>query len=370
MAFKRKVKQIKKSNRKAVNRMIEQARRFSMIFEPKAKLKVNITLKQRPRRNRKNSAIRALVREHTLHASNFVMPLFVTEGKKQRTPVPSMPGIDKLSIDLLSKEVKEIYKLGIPAVALFPNISEHLKDKWATESVNPKGTLQQAIKALKLAVPQILVITDVAMDPYSSDGHDGFVKDGEVVNDETLPILADMAIAQAKAGADIVAPSDMMDGRVGYIRQALDKSGFENVGILSYTAKYCSAFYGPFRDALGSAPKSGNKKTYQMDPANIKEAIREAKLDVAQGADIVMVKPGLPYLDVIAKIKEVVDVPVAAYNVSGEYAMIKAAAKMGWIDGELGMEEMLLSIKRAGADIIFTYFAKEMAKILIKKYQL
>ncbi|HLF18345.1 MAG TPA: porphobilinogen synthase [Candidatus Omnitrophota bacterium] len=329
--------------------------------------KNNVTLPQRPRRNRKSESMRRLVRETVLAPDNFVYPLFVVDGKDKRIAISSMPEYYRLSIDQLVKEAKEAFSLGIPAVALFPAIDEKLKDKRATESKNPNGLLQQAIKALKDKLPELLVITDVAMDPYSSDGHDGLVKDGKILNDETLPILADMALAQAKAGADIVAPSDMMDGRVGFIRQALDQNGFEDVGILSYAAKYCSAFYGPFRDALNSAPKAGDKKTYQMDPANIQEAIREAKLDVEEGADIVMVKPALPYLDVIRAVREAVHVPVAAYNVSGEYAMIKAAAKMKWVDEKAAMLEVLVAIKRAGAGIIFTYFAKEATKALISQ---
>jgi len=321
--------------------------------------------RQRPRRNRKNEAIRSLIRETSVSVSDLVMPLFVIEGKNKKSAIVSMPGIHKLSVDLLVKEAKAIYKLGIPAVALFPSLPNRLKDKTATESRNPKGLFQTAIKEIKSAVPKLLVITDVAMDPYSSDGHDGLVKNGKIVNDETLPILADMAVSQAMAGADIVAPSDMMDGRVKYIRQALDENSCEDIGILSYSAKYASAYYGPFRDALGSAPKAGDKKTYQMDPANVREAIREVKLDVKEGADVVMVKPALPYLDVIRAVREQVHVPVAAYNVSGEYAMIKAAAKNGWIDEKPAILEMLISIKRAGADIIFTYFAKQAAETLL-----
>lgn len=324
--------------------------------------KNNWMLNQRPRRNRKNESLRLLLTETQLSVNDLVMPLFVIEGKKQSIKIPSMPGIEKMSVDLLCREVEDLFDLGIKAVALFPSISEHLKDKKATESKNPNGLLQKAVKAIKQKLPEMVVITDVAMDPYSSDGHDGFVKNGKILNDETLPILAEMALAQAKAGCDLVAPSDMMDGRVKYIRKVLDQNGFQDVGILSYAVKYASAFYGPFRDALGSAPKQGDKKTYQMNPANIREAVREVELDVKEGADIVMVKPGLPYLDVIRLVKEVVNIPVAAYNVSGEYAMIKAAAQKGWLDSQSTSLEMLLSIKRAGADIIFTYFAKETAE--------
>lgn len=318
----------------------------------------------RPRRNRRSAAIRALVRETTLGPSHFIWPLFVCEGRNRREAIASMPGVFRLSRDLIVKEARRAKKLGIPAVALFPALPDKLKDKTATESTNPNGLLQQTVKALKDAVPEVAVITDVAMDPYSSDGHDGYVSKGEILNDRTVDILCGMAVAQAVAGADIVAPSDMMDGRVGAIRRALDHAGFTNTGILAYSAKYCSAFYGPFRDALDSAPRGGDKKTYQMDPANRREAIREVRLDVAEGADMVMVKPALPYLDIIREVRNAVDVPVAAYNVSGEYAMIKMAAKAGGINEKAAMLECLLSIRRAGADIILTYFAAEAAEAL------
>ena len=315
----------------------------------------------RPRRNRKSAMMRALVRETILAPSNFILPLFVMEGKKQKDPIRSMPGVFRLSRDLIVAEAKRAYRLGIPAVALFPVIPDRQKDRLATASKDPDGLLQKTVRDLKSAVPGIVVITDVAMDPYSSDGHDGLVKQGNILNDETLPILAEMALNQARAGADIVAPSDMMDGRIGFIRQALDGAGFTETGILAYSAKYASAFYGPFRDALDSAPKHGDKKTYQMDPANRREALREVKLDVAEGADIVMVKPALPYLDILSDIKKIVDVPVAAYQVSGEYAMVKAAGKLGWLDADKAMMESVLSIKRAGADMILTYAAMELA---------
>ena len=319
---------------------------------------------QRPRRNRRTDAIRRLVRETELSPAHFILPLFVCEGRNRRVAIPSMPGCYRLSIDWLVKEARAAFKLGIPAVALFPAIANSLKNPTASESVNPDGLLPRAVRALKNALPGLCVITDVAMDPYSSDGHDGFVQDGQILNDPTVDILSGMAVCQAEAGADIVAPSDMMDGRVRAIRIALDQSGHDQTGILSYAAKYCSGFYGPFRDALDSAPRSGDKKTYQMDPANVREAIREVKLDVDEGADLVMVKPALPYLDVIRAVREAVNVPVAAYNVSGEYAMIKAAANMGWLDGTKCMLESLLSIRRAGADIILTYFAREAAEAL------
>lgn len=319
---------------------------------------------RRPRRNRRTASLRALIRETELTPAHFILPMFVLEGKNQRTPIRSMPGIDRVSRDLLVKEAKLALSLGISAVALFPVISESLKDGLASESTNKDGLLQKAIRDLKDAVPEITVITDVAMDPYSSDGHDGLVRDGEILNDETLPILAGMALAQARAGADIVAPSDMMDGRIGYLRKALDAEGFHRVGILAYTAKYASSFYGPFREALDSAPKHGDKKTYQMDPANRREALIEAGLDVAEGADMIMVKPALPYLDVICALREAVSIPIAAYHVSGEYAMVKAAGQAGWLDADKAMLESLMSIRRAGADAILTYAAMEIAKKL------
>lgn len=323
------------------------------------------TLPIRPRRNRASAAIRAMVRETELTPAHLVWPVFVCEGRNRRSPILSMPGCYRLSRDLVVKEARAAHKLGIQAVALFPVIPPKLKDALATESVNPDGLLQKTIRALKQAVPELCVITDVAMDPYSSEGHDGYVDEqGRIDNDVTLDILAEMAVSQARAGADIVAPSDMMDGRVARIRAALDQAGFPNVGILSYAAKYCSAFYGPFRDALDSAPKSGDKKTYQMDPANAREAIREVLLDVSEGADIVMVKPAGPYLDVIRAVRDTVHLPVAAYQVSGEYAMIKAAARRGWLNEEACLMETLTCIRRAGADLIFTYAAPAAARLL------
>lgn len=318
----------------------------------------------RPRRNRRTDSIRRLVRETRVHPDNLIYPMFLIEGKDKNVPIKTMPGISRLSQDLLVKAAKEAYELGIPAIALFPALGDDKKDKYATESTNPKGLLQETIKALKDALPELTLITDVAMDPYSSDGHDGLVEKDQILNDPTLEILADMAISQAEAGADIVAPSDMMDGRIGFIREALDESSFENVGIMAYSAKYASAFYGPFRDALDSAPRAGDKKTYQMDPANSEEAVREILLDIDEGADFVMVKPALPYLDVIRLVKEESTVPVAAYNVSGEYAMIKMSAQAGCIDATAGMIESLTAIKRAGADMILSYFSVEMAKLL------
>lgn len=318
---------------------------------------------ERPRRNRKNAAMRSMVRENVLQVQDLIAPLFVKEGSSEKTAINSMPGHYRWTLDLLIEEVKELHRLGIPCVSLFPALTDNLKDPTGTESLNPDGLFQRTIRAVKEAVPEMLVMTDVALDPYSSDGHDGVVdsSSGEILNDLTLDLLAKMAISQAQAGSDIIGPSDMMDGRVQYIRDALDDEGFTNVSIMSYTAKYASSFYGPFREALDSAPKSGDKKTYQMDYANKKEAIREALLDQREGADILMVKPGLAYLDVIHVLKENSHLPIAAYNVSGEYAMVKAAHEKGWIDGPAVMEEMLMSFKRAGADMILTYFAKEMA---------
>ena len=310
-----------------------------------------------------------MISETKIHPSDFIYPLFVTEGEQVRTPIGSMPGQFRLSLDLLLTEVAESMSYGVRAIALFPAISQDKKDRVASESVNPDGLLQNTIRTLKKEYPDLLVISDVAMDPYSSDGHDGLVENGKINNDNTLKILADMAISQAEAGVDIVAPSDMMDGRIGYIRKALDEKGFTDVGIMAYTAKYASSFYGPFREALESAPKSSDeipldKKTYQMDPANSREASREAELDSLEGADIIMVKPALPYLDIVSELKHHSKVPVAAYQVSGEYAMIKAASEKGWLDENEIILESLICIKRAGADIILTYFAKKACQIL------
>jgi len=319
---------------------------------------------QRPRRLRRTETLRRMVRETSLRVEDLIYPLFVMEGEGQREEVPSMPGCYRYTLDLLLDEVKEAYELGLGAIALFPLIPSEQKDNAGTESYNPDGLVPRAVRAIKQAVPDILVITDVALDPYSSEGHDGIVQDGKILNDETVAVLVRQALVQAEAGADFVAPSDMMDGRVGAIRRALDAEGWINVGILAYSAKYASAYYGPFRDALDSAPKFGDKKTYQMDAANSREAIKEVDLDIAEGADIVMVKPALAYLDIICQIKQHTNLPVAAYNVSGEYAMIKAAAEQGWIDEKKVIVETLMSMKRAGADLILTYFAKEVALML------
>ncbi len=320
----------------------------------------------RPRRNRQNEVIRSMVRETFLSPDHFIAPLFVIEGKNQVIPIKSMPGHSRLSIDELIKEAKELHSLGVKCVALFPAIDDKFKTPDAREAYNREGLNFRAIRAIKESVPGMLVMADVALDPYSSEGHDGLVdpKTGEILNDPTLEILAKQAVCEAHAGADIIGPSDMMDGRVGHIRRALDESNFQNALIMSYTAKYASGYYGPFREALDSAPKKGDKKTYQMDPANSTEALREAQLDTEEGADILMVKPGLPYLDIIYRLKEMSTLPIAAYNVSGEYAMVKAAAQNGWIDNDKVILETLTSFRRAGADIILTYFAKEAARLL------
>jgi len=327
-------------------------------------------LTHRPRRLRRNPSIRSLVRENYLSVDDFIYPMFVMEGENSRVEIPSMPEAYRFTLDLLVKEVEEIYALGIKAIALFPAVPEEKKDLTGTESFNPEGLAQRAVRAIKAAVPDVIIFTDVALDPFTTHGHDGIIDDnGVIINDQTVEVLVKMSVSQAEAGTDFVSPSDMMDGRIGAIREGLDAAGFENVGILAYSAKYASAYYGPFRDALGSAPKSGDKKTYQMDPANSREAIKEVYLDIAEGADIVMVKPALAYLDIIAKVKDATNVPVAAYNVSGEYAMIKAAAQLGWIDEKKVMFETLLSMKRAGADIILSYHAKAVAQLIASGYR-
>ena len=317
---------------------------------------------RRPRRNRKTEAIRAMVEETRVTNTDLIFPLFLIDGNNKKVEVGSMPGIFRLSTDLMLKEIEECLKLGICAFDVFPAVEDQHKDKKATKSYDPNFFYIRALREIKKKFPEACIMTDVAMDPYSSDGHDGLVKDGKILNDETLEILGKMALAQAETGVDIIGPSDMMDGRVGYIRNVLDSKGFAEVSIMSYTAKYASGFYNPFRDALDSAPKFGDKKTYQMNPANKKEALIEAELDTEEGADFLMVKPALAYLDVIHLLKNNSFLPIAAYNVSGEYSMIKAAAQKGWLDGDRVMRETLLSIKRAGADVILTYFAKEFAK--------
>lgn len=320
----------------------------------------------RPRRNRKSPAIRNLVREVSLSAKDFIYPLFVHEDSED-VAIASMPGCTRWSIEGLVKEAGEAHTLGVPAVVIFPAVPEHKKNSTGDESYNPEGLVPLAIKALKKAHPSLCVITDVALDPYNSDGHDGIVKtrsngDVEILNDETVEVLCKQAVSHAVAGADIISPSDMMDGRVEALRCALDAAGFQNVSILSYSAKYASAYYGPFRGALDSAPKAGDKKTYQMDYANVREAVREAILDEEEGADMVMVKPAGAYLDIIAKVRENTTLPIAAYQVSGEYLMIKSAADAGWLDEKAVVLESLTAIKRAGADLILTYFAKQVAQ--------
>ena len=321
-------------------------------------------LQRRNRILRQSPAIRAMVAETVLTPNDFIVPLFIDEGKGIKTEISSMPGYFRQSIDGTVAEVKELWSLGIKSVLLFVKSKDELKDNTGKEAWNPDGLMQRSIKAIKEAVPEIIVMTDVALDPYSIYGHDGIVENGEIVNDPTVEALIKMSLSHAAAGADWVAPSDMMDGRIGAIRQAFEKEGYTRTGIMAYSAKYASCFYGPFRDALDSAPGFGDKKTYQMDPANRTEAVKEALMDVEEGADIVMVKPALPYLDIIREVKNAVQVPVSAYNISGEYALIKAAAKMGWINEEKAMIETLTSIKRAGADLIATYFAKDAAKLL------
>jgi porphobilinogen synthase len=308
--------------------------------------------------------MRAMARETFLTPANLVLPLFLQEGEGRRTPIAAMPGQARLSVDLAVELAREAFALGIPAVELFPALADDVKDPRGSESTNPTGLMQRAIRALKAALPELLVCTDVALDPYSSDGHDGVVIEGRIDNDVTLPILAAMAVSHAEAGADIVAPSDMMDGRVRAIREALDAAGYPDVSILSYCVKYASAFYGPFREALDSAPRSGDKKTYQMDPANLREVEREVRLDEQEGADILMVKPGLPYSDVILRVRELSSLPVAVYHVSGEYTMLKLAAERGYLDYERCLLESLLCLRRAGADIIFTYGALDAARLL------
>ncbi|SDK76920.1 porphobilinogen synthase [Catalinimonas alkaloidigena] len=317
---------------------------------------------RRPRRNRKSAVIRELVEETTLSVRDLIFPIFLIEGDNQAVAIDSMPGMYRYSPDRLLDEIGACAELGIRTFDVFPSLPESKKDRRATEGTNPEGLYLSTLRKIKEHYPDVCVMTDVAMDPYSSDGHDGLVQDGKILNDETLEILGNMAVAQAEAGADILGPSDMMDGRVGYMRQQLDAAGFTDVSIMSYTAKYASAFYNPFRDALDSAPKFGDKKTYQMNPANRREALLEAELDFEEGADMLMVKPALFYLDIIRDLSEAFPIPIAAYNVSGEYAMTKAAAAQGWLDGERIMLESLLSIKRAGAKIILTYFAKEYAQ--------
>jgi len=319
------------------------------------------------RRNRilrTSPAIRAMVAETILRPSDFIAPLFIVEGENVKEEISSMPGYFRHSLDLTVKEVKELWSMGIKSVLLFIKCPDELKDNEGTEAVNPDGLMQRGIKAIKNAIPEMIVMTDVALDPYSTYGHDGIVKGTEIVNDATVEVLSRMSLSHAEAGADFVAPSDMMDGRILSIRTILEQNNFTKVGIMAYSAKYASCFYGPFRDALDSAPGFGDKKTYQMDYANSRESIRETLMDIEEGADIVMVKPALAYLDIIRTIKDRVTVPVSAYHVSGEYAMVKAAAKMGWLDEDKAILEIMTSIKRAGADLTATYFAKDAVRLL------
>jgi porphobilinogen synthase len=324
---------------------------------------------QRNRRLRVNEAIRSLVRETIITPNDFLVPLFVVEGKGIKEEITSMPNYYRFSLDLLEKEVKELWNLGLKSVLLFVKVPDNLKDNKGSEALNPNGLMQRAIKTVKNACPDMLVMTDVALDPYSSYGHDGIVENGIIINDATVDVLAKMSVSHAKVGANFVAPSDMMDGRILSIREALEGEGFTDTGIMSYSAKYASAFYGPFRDALDSAPVDllnvpKDKKTYQMDYANRIEAVRETQMDIDEGADIVMIKPGIAYLDIVRDIKNVVDVPIAVYQVSGEYAMIKAASEKGWLDHDAVMMEQITAIKRAGADIIASYFAKDVVKLI------
>jgi porphobilinogen synthase len=321
----------------------------------------------RPRRNRKNEVIRQMIEETNLRPAHLIYPIFLLDSHLEKQEISSMPGIFRMNLSDLMHEIDQCIRLGIKTFVLFPAVPDHFKDKTASYSLKSSNFYLEAIRQLKERFPGIVLMSDVAMDPYSSDGHDGLVENGLILNDQTLPILADMAVCQAQAGIDIIGPSDMMDGRVGFIREALDKNGFEDTSIMSYTAKYASAFYGPFREALDSAPKSGDKKTYQMNPANKIEALREAELDTLEGADFLMVKPALCYLDIIHLLKESSVLPIAAYNVSGEYAMLKAACEKGWLTYNTAMPEMLLSIKRAGADVILTYFAKDFAQLYAGK---
>lgn len=321
-------------------------------------------MKIRPRRNRKNSAIRDMVEETKLGVENLIYPLFIEDGKGVKSEITSLPGNFRWSLDTLLPEIESCIGLGLNKFVMFPAVKEELKDAYASYSYAEDNFYLDAIRQIKERFPEVSLMSDVAMDPYSSDGHDGFVQNGKILNDETLPILAKMALAQAQAGIDILGPSDMMDGRVGYLRDYLDNAGFTETSIMSYSAKYASAFYGPFRDALASAPKSGDKKTYQMNPANKREALLEAQLDFEEGADMLMVKPAVCYLDIIHLLKENFDIPITAYNVSGECAMVYAASRNGWLNYESTMSEMLLSIRRAGADGILTYFAKDFASLV------
>ena len=319
---------------------------------------------QRNRRLRNSAALRALIQEHHLTPSDFIVPLFVIEGSQKKEAIASMPGYYRRSTDLLAKKVKSLWNMGLKSVLLFVKVPDDLKDNKGTEALNPEGLMQRSIQIIKNAVPEMIVMTDVALDPYSSFGHDGIVEDGKIVNDPTVEILSEMALSHAQAGADVVAPSDMMDGRILAIRKCLEEQQFYDTVIMSYSAKYASSFYGPFRDALDSAPGFGDKKTYQMDFTNRREAITETQRDIEEGSDIVMVKPGIAYLDILRDLRESITTPIAVYQVSGEYSMLKAAAEKGWLDHDAVMMEQLLSFKRAGANLIASYFAEEAVKLL------
>ncbi len=325
----------------------------------------SIDLSRRPRRNRKSPAIREILQETHLHPSQLIAPLFLVEGRQQRQSIASMPEIFRLSLDLLVEEVEELYSLGIRGIDLFAYVPIEKKNECGSEALQPNNLISRAIRLLKKEIPEMCVMVDIALDPYTTHGHDGVVNEqGEILNDASLEALGQMALLAAASGADVLAPSDMMDGRVAYLRQLLDRAGYQQVSILSYAVKFVSAFYGPFREALASAPKFGDKKTYQVNPANAREALLECFLDEVESADMILIKPALPYLDIIAKARQLTQIPIGAYHVSGEYSMLMAAAQNGWIDGPRAMEECLISIKRAGADFIFTYAAKEMAKII------
>jgi len=327
--------------------------------------KGGLSITQRPRRNRKADWSRRLVREHTLTVDDLIWPMFVIEGEGRREPIASMPGVERLSVDEIVREAERAAKLGIPAIAFFPFTEVELRDPVGSEALNANNLVCRAVRAVKKAVPELGIMTDVALDPYTSHGHDGLMRDGAILNDETVAVLVEQSLIQAEAGTDIIAPSDMMDGRVGAIRAALDRAGFLDVQIMAYAAKYASAFYGPFRDAIGTkSALVGDKRTYQMDPGNSAEALREVRLDLEEGADSVMVKPGLPYLDIIRRVRDTFGVPTFAYQVSGEYAMIEAAARNGWLDGDRAMVEALLAFKRAGADGVLTYHAPRVAERL------
>jgi porphobilinogen synthase len=343
-------------------RPLEQRVRFEPVENEAVPQPTRLDLQTRMRRNRRSDWARRLVREHTLTTDDLIWPLFLMDGKGKRAPIASMPGVERLSVDQAVREAERAAKLTIPCIALFPYTNPSLRDEAGSEALNPDNLVCSAIREIKKEVPEVGILCDVALDPFTSHGHDGLLRDGEIVNDETVEVLVKQALVQAQAGCDIIAPSDMMDGRVGAIRKALDAANFTDVSIMAYAAKYASAFYGPFRDAVGSAKTlTGDKRTYQMDPANTDEALREVALDIEEGADMIMVKPGLPYLDIVARVKETFAMPTFAYQVSGEYAMLMAAAQNGWLDGERAMMESLIAFKRAGADGVLTYFAPQAA---------